>query len=150
MSLVLIILTVQAYSDLKTMQLYYWLTVSGMAAGVLPCIINTDSQDILYIIICLGMIYLQYKIRAYTIGDAKLCVMVLELIILKAEKADIVLRFFAVSAVSMIIFLLYVFVKKLTDGLNKNPDRKKRKKYPYAQAIMISVLTNIWGEIYIG
>ena len=132
----LAVLTIQAYLDLKTMKLYYWLTIAAIITGAVPCIFYTVLSDITYIVICLAMIFGQYIIHAYNIGDAKLCVLVLEIIIMRAEGMDIMIRYFMYNVTAMAIFLLFAVFKRITD-------KEKKKKYPYAPAILLAVCSSL-------
>lgn len=132
----LAVLIIQAYSDLKTMQLYYWLTIAAMIIGAVPCIIFSELSDIRYIAICLIMIFGQYLAHAYAIGDAKLCILALEIIIIRADGIDILIRYFLYNFTSMVIFLLFALFKRVTD-------KEKKKNYPYAPAIFLAVCSSL-------
>lgn len=129
----LAVLAIQAYSDLKTMELYYWLTIAAVVPGALPCIIYSEYSDIKYIMACLAIIFFQYLMHAYSIGDAKLCVIVLEMIIMRSQGLEIIIKYLIYNLTAMMIFLLFVAFKRVTD-------KEKKKKYPYAPAIFIAAL----------
>ncbi len=132
----LAVLIIQAYSDLKTMQLYYWLTMVAIIIGAVPCIIFSGLSDVRYIFICLIIIFGQYLLHAYAIGDAKLCILALEIIIIRAEGIDITIRYFLYNITSMAIFLLFALFKRITD-------KEKKKNYPYAPSIFLAVCTSL-------
>lgn len=138
MVFMLAVLAIQAYSDLKTMELYYWLTIAAVITGAVPCIIYSEYSDVKYIAACLAIIFFQHLMHAYTIGDAKLCMIVMEMIIIRSEGLEIIIKYLIYNLTAMVFFLLFVMLKRITD-------KEKKKKYPYAPAIFIAaVLSNFY------
>ena len=79
--IIFIILAVQAYSDHKTMELYYWLNVIGILVMILPAIVFTEASDWLYIMAAIFITWLQQVCGAYAKGDTKLFIMIIEVVL---------------------------------------------------------------------
>lgn len=137
---ILLILAVQAYSDYKSMLLYYWLSIIGIIIGLIPCI-SVNHEDMLYIGICILFILMQYEMKAFTFGDAKLCLIALEVIIPRTEGIGILIRYLLFSAISLAIILIFVLITRIINRMTKTTDKKK--KYAYAPSVFFATICSL-------
>ena len=137
---VYIILAVQAYSDYKTKELYTVLTYMAMLIALVPMFLSVKAADVIYLFAAVLFILLQYKLKAYSFGDAKLFVVVLELLAISLHETDILTGFLLIEFLAVIIFVFYVLLGKII--------RKERlsikEGHAYAPAIFIASLTAVF------
>ncbi len=137
---VYIILAIQAYSDYKTKELYTLLTYMAMIIASIPMFLSIKGIDIIYLTATALFIMLQYKLGAYSFGDAKLFIVVLELLPLNLHDVDILIGFLLIEFMVVIIFVFYVLLGKLI----RREKLSIKECHAYAPAIFIAGLTAIF------
>ncbi len=137
---VYIILAIQAYSDYKTKELYTILTYMAMIIASIPMFLSVKGIDIIYLTATALFIMLQYKLGAYSFGDAKLFIVVLELLPLNLHDVDILIGFLLIEFMAVIIFVFYVLLGKLI----RREKLSIKECHAYAPAIFLAGLTAIF------
>lgn len=138
--MVYMILAVQAYSDYKTKELYTILTYIAMVIASVSMVLSIKGTDILYLTATALFIMLQYKLKAYAFGDAKLFIVILELLPMNLHEADILIGFLLIEFMAVIIFTFYVLLGKII----RREKLSMKECHAYAPAIFIAGLTTIF------
>ena len=137
---VYIILAVQAYSDYKTKELYTILTYIAMLIASVSMVLSIKGTDIVYLTTTALFIMLQYKLKAYAFGDAKLFIVLLELLPINLHEVDILIGFLLIEFMAVIIFIFYVLLGKII----RREKLSIKEGHAYAPAIFIAGLTAIF------
>lgn len=138
--MVYMILAVQAYSDYKTKELYTILTYIAMVIASVSMVLSIKGTDILYLTATALFIMLQYKLKAYAFGDAKLFIVILELLPMNLHEADILIGFLLIEFMAVIIFTFYVLLGKII----RREKLSMKECHAYAPAIFMASLIAIF------
>lgn len=138
--MVYMILAVQAYSDYKIKELYTILTYIAMVIASVSMVLSIKGTDILYLTATALFIMLQYKLKAYAFGDAKLFIVILELLPMNLHEVDILIGFLLIEFMAAIIFTFYVLLGKII----RREKLSIKEGHAYAPAIFIAGLTAIF------
>lgn len=137
---VYIILAVQAYSDYRTKELYTILTYMAMLAASISMFLSVKCSDIVYLIAATLFILFQYKLKAYSFGDAKLFIVVLELLTMSLHDIDILIGFMLIELITGIFFVFYVLIGKIV----RKEKISIKGNHAYAPAIFMASLIVIF------
>ena len=137
---VYIILAIQAYSDYRTKEVYTVLTYMAMLIAAIAMFCSIRGEDIVYLAVIILFIMLQYKLKAYSFGDAKLFMVVLELLTTDLHAMDLLIGFLIFEFMAVIIFIFYVLLGKLI----RKEKLSIKENHAYAPAIFFASLAGIF------